>query len=218
MDLPQEIADEVIDNLAFDFTALKSTSLVRKTSAHRSRHRLFYFVSINSPSQFEEMDSDHCSDPEGIASYPRVVHLFHDTQRSWVEPANLDRFYGRFRSFSGVERLVISGLETTKFGATSIPHYFRNFTATVRFLELQTAVGATAPFLCAFPPIDDLAIQFPTSSTVVRTTEKLWTSLPSRTSREIPRCWTCSTNQVPSYNRFALFPYLFTPFRFPLAK
>lgn len=164
MDLPQEIIDEVIDNLAFDFATLKFTSLVRKSWTHRSRRRLFYFVPINSLTRLEQWSLSISSDPEGIASYTRVVHLSHDTPRSWVEPANLDRFYDHFRSFPGVERLVISGLHTTKFGATSIPHYFANFTATVRSLELRTAVGTADSFLsfiCAFPLVDDLAIEFP---------------------------------------------------------
>ena len=165
MDLPQEIIDEVIDNLAFDFATLKSTSLVRKSWTHRSRRRLFYFVSIDSLSRLEQWSLSISSDPEGIASYPRVILLSHDTPGpSWVKPANLDRFYDHFRSFSGVERLVISGLSTTKFDAASISHYFGNFTATVRSLELRTAVGAAASFICAFPLVDDLEIELPSGN------------------------------------------------------
>ena len=46
--LPQEIIDEMIDNLAFDFPTLKSTSLVRKSWTHRTRRQLFNHVQINS--------------------------------------------------------------------------------------------------------------------------------------------------------------------------
>lgn len=164
MDLPQEIVDEVIDNLAFDFAALKSTSLVRKSWTHRSRRRLFYFVSINSLSRLGQWSLSISSDPKGVASYPRVIFLSHDTPRSWVEPPNLDKFYDHFRSFSEVERLVISGLVMNKFDVTSIPRYFGNFAATVRSLELRTGIGAPASFLsfiCAFPLVDDLTIQIP---------------------------------------------------------
>ena len=162
--LPQEIIDEIIDNLAFDFATLKSTSLVRKSWTHRSRRRLFYFVPINSLSRLEQWSLSISSDPNGIASYPRAMLLSHDTPRSWVKPSNLDNFYDHFCSFSGVERLVISGLETTKFDATSTLRYFGNFAATVRSLELRTAVGTPASllsFLCAFPLVDDLAIELP---------------------------------------------------------
>ena len=109
----------------------------------------------------------HFLNPNGIASYLRVILLSHDTPRSWVEPGNLDRFYHHFRSFSAVERLVISGLETTKFDPTSTPRYFANFAATVRSLELRTAVGDPASlvsFICAFPFVDDLAIEYPSAT------------------------------------------------------
>ena len=162
--LPQEIIDEVIDNLAFDFETLKSTSLVRKSWTHRSRRRLFSFVPINSLDRLEQWSLSISSDPNGIASYARVILLSHHTPKSWVEPANLDRFYDHFRSFSRVERLVISGLQTAKFDVTSTPRYFGNFAATVRSLELRTTVGAPASllsFICAFPLVDDLGIQLP---------------------------------------------------------
>ena len=164
MDIPQEIVDEVIDNLAFDFRTLKSTSLTRKSWTHRSRRRLFYYVPISSLDRLEQWSMSISADPEGIASYPRVILLSQDTPKSWVEPANLAKFYDHFRSFSRVERLVISGLETAKFDIISTPRYFGNFAATVRSLELRTAVGAPAPlllFICAFPLVDDLAVEFP---------------------------------------------------------
>jgi len=165
MDIPQEIVDEVIDNLAFDFTTLKSTSLVKKSWTHRSRRRLFYFVAIDSLRRLEQWSLSISPDPEGVASYPRtVILLSNDIPRSWVRPENLVKFHDHFRSFSRVERLVISRLETAKFDATSTPHYFGNFTATVRSLELQTAAGTFASlfsFICAFPLVDDLAIEFP---------------------------------------------------------
>ena len=164
MDFPQEIIDEVIDNLAFDFRTLKSTSLVRKSWTHRSRRRLFFFVQINSLDRLERWSIFISSDPNGIASYAHTILLSHGTSKSWVEPANLDRFYDHFRSFSRVERLVISGLETAKFDTTSTPRYFGNFAASVRSLELRTAVGTPASllsFICAFPLVDDLEIEFP---------------------------------------------------------
>ena len=71
-------------------------------------------------------------------------------------------FLDHFRSFTGVERLVISGLETSKFDATSTAHYFGHFTATVQSLELGTVIGTPASlfsFICAFPLVDDLAIK-----------------------------------------------------------
>ena len=162
MDLPQEIIDEIIDNLAFDLPTLKSTSLVRKSWTHRSRRRLFYHVQINSLSHLEKWSLSIPSDPNGIASYPRVILLSNDPPRFWVEPTNLYSFSDHFCSFSGVEQLVISGLEPTKFDVTSTPRYFGNFAATVRSLELRTAIGAPASllsFICAFPLVDDLAIE-----------------------------------------------------------
>ncbi|KAF9649495.1 hypothetical protein BDM02DRAFT_3186255 [Thelephora ganbajun] len=167
MDLPQETIDEVIDNLAFDFGTLKSTSLVRKSWTHRSRRRLFYFLTINSLDHLEQWSASISSDPTGIASYPRVIRLFHDKLKSWVEPANLERFYDHFRSFSGVERLVIAGLETAKFDAISTRRYFGNFAATVRSLDLRTVIGAPASlasFICAFPLVDDLTVKFPSAT------------------------------------------------------
>ena len=161
MDLPQEIVDEVIDNLVFDFGALKSISLVRKSWTHRSRRRLFYYIQFESLGRLEQWSKIISADPQGIASYPRVVTLVSNS-RSWLDPANLARFYDHFRSFSQVERLTISGLETAKFDATSIVRYFGNFAATVRSLELRTAVGTPASFLsfiCAFPLVDDLSIK-----------------------------------------------------------
>ena len=167
MNLPQEIIDEVIDNLAFDFRTLKSTSLVRKSWTHRSRRRLFHFVPISSLDRLEQWSTSISADPEGIASYTRVILLSHDAPKSWVDPTNLDIFYDHFRSFSQVERLVISGLETTKFDAASTPRYFGNFAATVRSLELRTAVGVPASllsFICVFPLVEDLAIEFPNAT------------------------------------------------------
>ena len=166
MDLPQEIVDEVIDNLVFDFGTLKSISLVRKSWTHRSRRRLFYFIQIESLSRLEQWSTIISADPQGIASYPRVVTLVSNS-RSWLEPANLARFYDHFRSFSRVERLTISGLEAAKFDATSTVHYFGNFAATIRSLELRTAVGTPASlfsFICAFPLVDDLAIKYPNAA------------------------------------------------------
>ena len=168
MDLPQEIVDEVIDNLAFDFETLKSTSLVRKSWTHRSHLRLFHFLPINSLNRLEKWSQSISPDPQGIASYPRSILLSFGTPRHWVEPATLDRFYDHFRSFSRVERLVISGFKAHKFDATSIPRYFGNFAATVRYLEVRTAIGTPASmlsFICAFPLLDDLAMEFPTTTT-----------------------------------------------------
>ena len=181
MDLPQEIIDEVIDNLPLDFATLKSTSLVRKSWTHRSRQRLFHFVQINSLSQLEQWSLSTSSDPNGLASYPRVIFLSHEPPRSWVEPAGLEKFYDHFRSFSGVERLMISGLETARFAATSTSRYFGNFAATVRSLELRTAIGAPASllsFICAFPLVDDLAIELPSTRTGVWNHEEVM-HLPS---------------------------------------
>ena len=164
--MPQEIVDDVIDNLAFDFETLKSTSLVRKSWTHRSRRRLFYFVAFNSLGRLEKWSLSIPPDPNGIASYPRAILLSLETLKSWVEPANLEQFYDHFRSFSAVERLVISGLQTPKFDAISTARYFGNFAATVRSLELRTTVGCPAAFLsfvCAFPLLDDLSIQLPVS-------------------------------------------------------
>ena len=73
-------------------------------------------------------------------------------------------FFNHFRSFTSVERLVIFGLETSKFDATSTAHYFGHFTATVQSLQLGTVIGTPAsllPFICAFPLVDDLAIELP---------------------------------------------------------
>jgi len=167
MSFPQEIIDQVIDNLAFDFRTLKSTALVRKSWTHRSRRRLFYFVPINSLDRLEQWSASISSDPEGIASYTNVLLLSYDTPKPWVEPVNLDRFYDHFRSFSRVERLVISGLETAKFDSTLVPRYFGNFTATVRSLELRTPIGTSTSllsFIFAFPLVDDLAIEFPSTA------------------------------------------------------
>lgn len=165
MDLPQEVVDEVIDNLAFDFATLKSTSLVRKSWTHRSRRRLFYFVPINSLIRLENWSQSISPDPDGIASYPQVVHLLSvDAPKSWVKPENLDRFYDHFRSFSQVERLVIHKLETARFDAASTLRYFGNFAATIRSLELRAPVGSQASlisFICAFPLVDDLTIELP---------------------------------------------------------
>ena len=122
MDIPQEIIDEVIDNIgAFDPRTLKSASLVQRSWTQRSRRRLFNSILFSSSSRLERWSLSIPPDPKGIASYPRVIHLSHNTQQSWVEPENLDRFYDHFRSFSGVERLVIVGLEPTKFDRTSTP-------------------------------------------------------------------------------------------------
>jgi len=163
MDLPQEIIDEVIDNLVFDFGTLKSISLVRKSWTHRSRRRLFYFIQIDSLDRLEQWSTVISADPNGIASYPRAVTLL-SPLKSWLEPKNLARFYDHFRSFSRVERLTISGLGAAKFDATSTLRYFGNFAATLRSLELRTPVGTPAlllSFICAFPLVDDLAIGFP---------------------------------------------------------
>lgn len=164
MGAPQEIIDEVIDNLAFDFATLKSTSLVQKSWTHRSRRRLFYFIPIYSLDRLEQWSRSISADPEGIASYPRVLHLSNNAPSSWVEPANLTRFYDHFRSFSGVERLAISRLETAKFDVASTLHYFGNFTATLRSLELRIAIATPVSlfsFICMFPLLDDLAVQHP---------------------------------------------------------
>jgi len=163
MDLPQEIVDEVIDNLVFDSGTLKSISLVRKSWTHRSRRRLFYFLQIESLGRLEQWSTIISADPQGIASYPRVVTLVSNS-KSWLEPANLARFYDHFRSFSRVERLTISGLDGTKFDETLTVHYFGNFAATVRSLDLRTAIGTPASllsFICAFPLVDDLTIKYP---------------------------------------------------------
>ncbi|KAF9783982.1 hypothetical protein BJ322DRAFT_889284 [Thelephora terrestris] len=169
MILPQEIVDEVIDNLAFDFSTLQSTSLVQKSWTHRSRRRLFYFVPINSLSLLEKWSRCISPDPNGIASYPRSILLsLNGTPKSWLEPENLDRFHGHFCSFSGVERLVIAGLETAKFDAFSTPRYFGNFAATVRSLELRTPIGPPASllsFISSFPLVDDLGIEYPSTVT-----------------------------------------------------
>lgn len=160
MDLPQEIVDKVIDNLAFDPETLKSTSLVCKSWTHQSRRWLFHYVPIDSLGKLEMWSQSISPDPDGIASYPRHILL---SLGVWVEPETLDQFHDHIRSFSRVERLVISGLKSFGFDATSTLRYFGNFAATVRRLELVYSAGTPASmvsFICAFPLLDDLTIEF----------------------------------------------------------
>ena len=162
--LPQEIIDEIIDDLAFDFATLKSASLVQKSWTPQSHRRLFHYVPFYSLNRLERWSLSISPDPDGIASYTRTILFSYDTRRPWIEPANLDRFLDHFRSFTRVERLVISGLETDKFDAASTVHYFGHFAATVKSLDLGTAIGTPASlfsFICAFPLVDDLAIELP---------------------------------------------------------
>ena len=155
-------------------------------------------------------------EPDGIASYTRTILFPYDTRRPWVEPATLDRFFDHFRSFG---RLVISGLETDKFDAASAAHYFGHFAATVRSLELERVVGTPASlfsFICVFPLADGLAIKLPSLAGGSKNFKEVAHPVSVPNFRGKIRLLDMVSGSTPLWNRFALFPYDFTPYGFPL--
>ena len=115
----------------------------------------------------------------------------------------------------------------TKFDTTSTLPCFGCFAATrchpVSRATRRIAIGAPAlplPFTRALPFVDDLQLVIKIRNARVGGEDHREVTqhvLPCQVSGGSPDCWACSTNRLPSWNRFSLFSCPFALLRFPLA-
>ena len=96
--LPQEIIDEIIDNLPR--STLRSSSLVAKRWRRRSQRRVLSKVTLSSESDVNKWHVDTQEDPGRIPSYVQTAKFNHITR--WNDPALFSRV---LKNFSSLMRL-----------------------------------------------------------------------------------------------------------------
>ena len=112
--LPQEIVDEIIDNLPT--SSLRSSSLVAKQWRKRSQQRAFRKILFSSESRVNRWHIDVQSNPDGISSYVQFAR-FCDIR--WDDPA----LFGRvLESFSSLTTLWTFGAEIPEEMPEQISH------------------------------------------------------------------------------------------------
>ena len=153
--LPQELIDEIIDNLPC--YSLHSASRVAKRWRRRSQQRLLSAVAFRSQGIVYGWYEETKSDPGGISSY--VQSAVFSKVYKWEEPA---LFSCVLRNFFSLTTLSISLTEIPDEVLESISHWgeftHRITTLHLRWLRQCSLSGVILPMIFAFPNLQNLLL------------------------------------------------------------
>ena len=160
VDLPQELIDKVIDEVAqCDSTyTLRSCCLVQKRWVERSRRHLFKEINLYATDHFRDWIKFVPIHPNG------PYHHVHDlTYRQGATPLGpkqlLDLHPGHFTSFTRLESLRIFNLSLRRFTSTSMTKAFGTVGCSVRTLiakDITLTLNSLLMFLVHFPRLETL--------------------------------------------------------------
>ena len=156
--LPQEIIDEIIDNLPP--SSLRSSSLVAKRWRTRSQQRTL--CNIDFPDEFKvnQWYTDTHNDPGGIASYVQSAEF--KRVDKWQDPTLLGRVLKNFDSLTTLRicKTIISDeiLERISHGK------FVQGITTLGLYSLQCSLSTLMSIILAFPNVQNLDISHLTTT------------------------------------------------------
>ena len=150
--LPQEIIDEIIDNLPD--SSLPSSSLVAKRWQKRSQRRGFHKVWFRSESTMNRWHEQTQGEPSGIRSYVQRAR-FSDIME-WENPALFGCVLGNFSSLRSLRiyntEIVDGMLEDISRGGLG------GRVTTLDLLGLRCSLPRLVSMILAFPNLQDLSI------------------------------------------------------------
>ena len=160
---PQELVDEVIDNLN-NPRDLRVCSLVSSKWLERSRRRLFANVSLNTWN-FDQWRRNITPGPNGISAYVRFLTLRQARSIVSLEPETLMGIMDHLTSFQRLKALLLQDVNFDDlFDGPSLVQCFGHFGATVKSLHLHgigTDTSTMLFFVGLFPNLDHLTINSP---------------------------------------------------------
>lgn len=160
---PQELVDEVIDNLE-NPRDLRTCSLVSSKWLERSRRKLFATVSLNTWN-FDQWQRNITPGPGGISTYVRSLGLRQARSIVSLEPETLMGIMDHLISFRRLKSLLIQDVNFDElFDRPSLTQCFGHFGNSVQSLHLhrvRTDISTILFFISLFPSLDCLTISFP---------------------------------------------------------
>ena len=151
--LPQEIIDEIIDDLPH--SSLRSSSLVARRWRKRSQQRAFYMVSFVSESVVNKWHVDTQGDPGGISSYVQRARFYYIAE--WKNPALFSRLLENFNSLT---TLSIFGTQIPEEVPEHILHRGIGNRITALHLQESPQPSFVVPMILAFPNLKNLSVDY----------------------------------------------------------
>ena len=160
---PQELVDEVIDNLN-NPRDLRACSLVSSKWVERSRCRLFANVALNTWN-FDKWRRNISPGSDGISAYVRSLALRQAKSIVSLEPETLMGIMDHLTSFRRLNVLLIQDANFDDlFDKPSLIQCFGHFGDSVKSLHLhgiRTDMSTMLFFISLFPNLDHLTISSP---------------------------------------------------------
>jgi hypothetical protein len=160
---PQELVDEVIDNLN-NPRDLRACSLVSSKWVERSRRKLFANVALNTWN-FDKWRRNIPPGPNGISAYARSLTLRQARSIVSLEPETLMGIMDHLTSFQRLKALFLHDVNFDDlFDGPSLTQCFGHFGGSVESLRLhrvRTDMSTMLFFIGLFPNLDHLAISSP---------------------------------------------------------
>jgi hypothetical protein len=161
---PQELVDEVIDNLADSPRDLRACSLVSSKWLERSRRKLFASVSLNTWN-FDRWQRNISPGPNGISTYVRSLALRQARSIVSLDPETLMGIRDHLTSFRRLNALHLQDVDFDDlFDGPSLTECFGHFGQSVRSLSLHcinTNMSSLLFFITLFPNLNRLSISSP---------------------------------------------------------
>ena len=160
---PQELVDEVIDNLE-NPRDLRACSLVSSKWLERSRRKLFATISLNTWN-FDQWRKNITPGPCGISTYVRSLALRQARSIVSLEPETLMGIMDHLTSFRRLKSLFLQDVNFEGlFDKPSLTRCFGHFGVSVRSLQLhgiRTDMSTMLFFISLFPNLNCLTISSP---------------------------------------------------------
>lgn len=160
---PQELVDEVIDNLN-NARDLRVCSLVSSKWLERSRRKLFANVALNTWN-FDQWRRNITPGPTGVSAYVRSLTLRQARSIVSLEPETLIGIMDHLMSFQRLKTLLLQDVNFDDlFDGQSLFQCFGHFGASVKSLQLhgiRTNMSTLLFFVGLFPNLDHLGVGSP---------------------------------------------------------
>jgi len=161
--IPQELVDEVIDNLDNPHD-LRACSLVSSGWVERSRRRLFDSVALNTWN-FDKWRRNIPPGSNGISAYVRSLTLRQARSIISLEPETLTGIMDHLASFQRLKVLLLQDVTFDDlFDGRSLAQCFGHFGVSVKSLHLhgmRANVSTLLFFVSLLPNLDCLAVRSP---------------------------------------------------------
>ena len=160
---PQELVDEVIDNLN-NPRDLRACSLVSSKWLERSKRRLFASVALNTWN-FDQWRRNVTPGPNGVSAYVRSLTLRQARSIVSLEPETLMGIMDHLTSFRRLKTLLLHDVNFDDlFDGESLSQCFGHFGASVKSLQLhgvRTDMRTLLFFIGLFPNLNLLTVGSP---------------------------------------------------------